>query len=87
MAKIVLYCQPGAKKTKLAGIHDGKIKIQLKAQPIDGKANKELVAFLAKLCNVPKAAINIDIGKDSRTKLVEVLGLTDDELKIALSLR
>ena len=33
MAKIVLYCQPGAKQTQLMGTHDGKPKIQLKAPP------------------------------------------------------
>jgi len=40
MGKIVLYCQPGAKQTRMVGWHDDKIKIQLKAPPVDGAAIK-----------------------------------------------
>ena len=86
MARIVLYCQPGAKQTQLAGTHDGKPKIQLKAPPVDGEANKALIAFLSRLCGVPKSAISIEMGASGRTKRVDVAGLDDDALKAALGL-
>lgn len=86
MARIVLYCQPGAKQTQLAGTHDGKPKIQLKAPPVDGEANKALVAFLSRLCGVPKASISIEMGAGGRTKRVEVAGLDEDQLRAALGL-
>lgn len=86
MGKIVLYCQPGAKQTQLVGTHDGKPKIQLKAPPVDGEANKALVVFLAQRCGVPKSAISIEMGTSSRTKRVAVEGRSDAELQAALQL-
>ena len=86
MARIVLYCQPGAKQTQLAGVHDGKPKIQLKAPPVDGEANKALIAFLSKLCGVPKSAISIEMGASGRTKRVEIAGVADEALRAALGL-
>ncbi len=86
MGRIVLYCQPGAKQTQLAGTHDGKPKIQLKAPPIDGEANKALIAFLSKLCGRPKSAIAIEMGASGRIKRVEVQGLDDEALRATLGL-
>jgi uncharacterized protein (TIGR00251 family) len=79
MAKIVLYCQPGAKQTRFVGMHGGLPKVQIKAQPVDGEANKALIAFLSDCCGVPKSRIQIEAGASGRIKRVEVLGLSDSE--------
>ena len=84
MGKIVVYCQPGAKQTQCVGLHDGKPKIQLKAPPVDGAANKALIAFLSDLCGVPKSAIDIELGASGRTKRVEVAGLSEEQIVRAL---
>ena len=80
MGRIVVYCQPGAKQTQCVGLHDGKPKIQLKAPPVDGAANKALIGFLAEVFGVPKSAISIELGASGRTKRVEVAGVDDAEL-------
>ena len=80
MGKIVLYCQPGAKQTRLVGWYDDKIKIQLKAPPVDGAANKTLIGFVADLCGVTKSAVTIELGESGRTKRVKVDGLSDQQL-------
>ena len=80
MGRIVVYCQPGAKQTQCVGLHDGKPKIQLKAPPVDGAANKALIGFLAQVFGVPKSAISIELGASGRTKRVEVAGVDDAEL-------
>ncbi len=80
MGKIVLYCQPGAKQTQCAGQHDGKLKIRLKAPPVDGAANQALIGFLSDVLDVPKSAIRIELGASGRTKRVEVAGVDDAEL-------
>lgn len=85
MARIVVYCQPGAKQTRLVGLHDGKPKIQLKAPPVDGAANKALIAFVAERCGVPKSAVTIELGASGRTKRVDVAGLTDEQLSTLLA--
>ena len=84
MGKIDVYCQPGAKQTQCVGLHDGKPKIQLKAPPVDGAANKALIAFLAERCGVPKSAVTIELGASGRTKRVEVAGLSDAQLALFL---
>lgn len=84
MGKIVVYCQPGAKQTQCVGWYDGKPKIQLKAPPVDGAANKALIAFLAERCGVPKSAVTIELGASGRTKRVEVAGLSDAQLALFL---
>jgi len=86
MAKIVLYCQPGAKQTQLMGTHDGKPKIQLKAPPVDGEANKALLAFVAQRCGVSKSAVTIELGSSGRTKRVAVEGLCDAALRALFGL-
>jgi uncharacterized protein (TIGR00251 family) len=85
MAKIVLYCQPGARQTQVVGLHDGKPKVQLKAPPVDGEANKALIAFVAQRCGVPRSAVDIAMGAASRTKRVEVTGISDEQLRAALA--
>lgn len=85
MARIVVYCQPGARHTRLAGVHDGKPKIQLRAPPVDGEANRALIEFLHELCDVPRALITIDSGASSRTKRVNIEGLSDEALRSLLT--
>lgn len=75
-----LHVQPGAKKSEIAGIHGDRLKIRLKAPPVDGKANKELVDFLSKLFDVPKRNIEISSGLASRQKTVKIIGITEDQL-------
>ncbi len=86
MGRIVVYCQPGAKQTQCVGLHDGKPKIQLKAPPVDGEANKALIAFLSKACGVPKSAVTIEMGASGRIKRVSVEGVSDDALSQALGI-
>lgn len=66
------YLQPRASKTEVVGEHDGAIKIRISAPPVDGAANTELVAFLAKQFSVSKSAVCIDSGASSRRKSVRI---------------
>lgn len=71
---LFLYVQPGAKSTEIAGLHDGVLKIRLKAPPIEGRANEALHAFLAKLFGVPRKQVNLLRGEKSRRKVFEIVG-------------
>ena len=53
----------------------GVIKVYVKAAPTDGKANKALVAVIAKKFKVSKSRVKIITGKSGRNKIVEVIGL------------
>ena len=61
-------------------MHGGALKIRLHAPPVDGAANEALVAFLADRLAVPRRAIRIVTGATSRTKLVEVEGVTSSDV-------
>lgn len=67
---IRLYVQPKASKTRFTGLHDGCLKMGVAAPPVDGKANKEIQKFLAKMFSISKADIVIKTGAHSRRKLV-----------------
>jgi uncharacterized protein (TIGR00251 family) len=67
-----LYVQPGATKTSISGEHDGRLKIRIKAPPVDGEANKCLIEFLSETFKISKAKIHLLSGESSRQKLVLV---------------
>lgn len=71
---LTLYIQPGAKLTQISGKHDQALKIRLAAPPIEGKANKALITFLAKKLSIPKNRIQLDSGTLSRHKIVTIQG-------------
>jgi uncharacterized protein (TIGR00251 family) len=69
---LALHVQPGAKRTGVAGTHGGALKVRLAAPPVDGKANDELVRFLAEAFGVPRRNVTIIRGEASRDKTVRV---------------
>ena len=75
--QLTLSChvQPGAKHTRLVGLHDDRLKIQLKAPPVDGRANKLLIDFLAELCACPRSEVTIQRGDSSRFKSIRINGM------------
>ena len=67
-----LHCQPGAKLTKVVGLHDGCLKISLQAPALENKANELLLAWLSKQLKVPQKQIQFISGQNSRQKRVEI---------------
>lgn len=63
---------PRASRTRIVGVHADRLKIQLAAPPVDGKANDALVRFLADLLDVSKAQVEIVGGASSRRKTVRL---------------
>jgi uncharacterized protein (TIGR00251 family) len=59
---------PGASRTELAGIKDGRLRVRIAAAPEDGRANRELIAFFAKLLGCPKGDLSLERGEKSRQK-------------------
>ncbi len=84
MSKISVRVIPNASKTEVAGKEGNTWKIRLAAPPVEGKANEELVEFLADRLDVPKSSIAILKGQGSRQKLLDVpLSLDDIENGLA----
>jgi uncharacterized protein (TIGR00251 family) len=77
---------PRASRTALAGVRDGAVVVRLAAAPVDGKANAELIAFLASLLDLPKRDITIVSGESGRRKRVKISGMTADAVHARLGL-
>lgn len=84
MAKLRVHVQPGAKRDQVLGFRDGVLRVKVAAPPVEGRANKALVAMLAALLAVPKQSITIVGGIAAREKLVEVAGLVPEEIAARL---
>ena len=59
---------------------DGALRVRLHAPPVDGAANDALVKFLADRLSVPRRGVRILTGTTSRTKMVEVEGVTSADV-------
>jgi uncharacterized protein len=73
--------QPRARKDEIVGEMDGALKIRLRAPAVEGCANEALIEFLAQTLNTSKAAVRILSGERSRTKRIEVRGVTTDQVR------
>lgn len=71
-----VHVQPGAARTEVAGLHDGRLKLRLAARATDGRANAALVAFIAARLGVAKRDVSIESGLSSRRKRVRVIAPT-----------
>lgn len=64
--------QPRASRSEFAGLIGGRLRIRLRAPPVDGRANAALVEFLAGTCGVPRSRVTIEQGLTSRDKRVRI---------------
>ena len=72
---ILIKVKPGARVSLLAQLEGGAWRAQLKSQPVDGKANEELLSLVARHFSCPKSAVSLKSGASARTKLVRVDGI------------
>lgn len=72
-AELLVQAVPGAKRTEIRGEYGDRLKIALNAPPEDGRANEELVTFLAKRCKTPAELVH---GASSRRKTVRFPGIS-----------
>jgi hypothetical protein len=79
--RLSVRVQPRASRDEIAGRYRDALKIRLTAPPVEGAANEALVKFLAKTLDIPARAITILSGASARTKIVELVGVTEDRVK------
>jgi uncharacterized protein (TIGR00251 family) len=65
---LAVKATPGASKSRIAGISDGRLRVRIAAAAEDGRANGELRAFLAKALGCPRKDIALVAGEKSRLK-------------------
>ncbi len=72
---VPFYVQPRASKTEVVGRHGNAIKIRVKAPPVNGAANEELIRFLAKRFKVSRKSVEVVSGLSSRHKQIAIEGV------------
>jgi uncharacterized protein len=80
-----ILVQPRASRTRVVGEHDGRLKIQLAAPPVDGEANAALLEFLARALGARRAEVTLERGETGRRKTVRVAGAAAAAVRAALS--
>jgi len=76
LAIFAVRVQPRASRNAIAGEWQGALKVRLTAPPVEGRANNALCRYLAERLEISVAAVRIISGERSRTKRVEVRGVT-----------
>jgi|SRR5690606_2962045 len=66
------HLQPKASRDEFAGLHGERLKIRLTAPPVEGKANAQLLAFLAAAFGVAKSQVRLESGELNRQKRVRI---------------
>ena len=66
--------QPGASKNEIVGVHEDALRVRVSAAPVQGKANRALVQFLAKQLRLKRSQVEIIRGHTSRIKTIHVIG-------------
>ncbi|MFC2002543.1 DUF167 domain-containing protein [Chloroflexota bacterium] len=82
---IAVRVHPSAKKSKLVGFNDGVWQVKVSAPPVKGKANAELIALLSEVLSVSKSHLSIVKGHTSRSKVIAIGGLSQEEITKRLS--
>lgn len=88
---LAVRAQPGAKKTAIAGTYgDGaaaQLKIAVHAQPIEGRANEALTAFLAELFSIARRDVVLLSGETNRSKVFLLRGIALRRVQSVLGLQ
>lgn len=77
---VAVRVQPRASRDEIAGEMNGALKIRLQAPAVEDRANEALVEYLARLLKTPKSAVRILSGERSRSKRLEISGVTRQQI-------
>ncbi|MFO7937437.1 MAG: DUF167 domain-containing protein [Kiritimatiellia bacterium] len=77
---LTIRVTPRASRSEISGAEENWLKVRLKAPPVDGKANKELITFFARLLKVSKSSVSICSGESSRLKRIHIKEIAADRI-------
>lgn len=78
--EIALFVAPRASRSRVVGPHDGRLKVQIAAPPVDGAANDAIITLFRRLLGVPKSDIEIGSGATGKRKLLCVTGINAQQV-------
>ena len=79
-ARIDVRLTPRGGRDRIDGWDGDVLRVRVAAPPADGRANEAMVRLVAKALGVPPSRVTLVSGAQSRTKVIEIEGLTLDEI-------
>jgi hypothetical protein len=76
---------PRASREGIEGERAGALVVRLTAAPVEGQANRALIALLARALHVPPSTIELVRGASGREKIVRLGALTAAEVRDRLA--
>lgn len=85
MVRLPVKLTPGAAADRIDGWDldpEGRpvLKVRVRARPVEGEANKALVLLLATALDLPRSAVSLARGGQSRLKMIEIATLDEQGL-------
>ena len=74
-AVLMVMAAPRSSKTEIVEIQQDRVKIKVKAPPVDGEANSALVEYLSKTFKIPKKSVILEKGQTGKQKSFLLVGL------------
>jgi uncharacterized protein (TIGR00251 family) len=81
-----VWVTPGAPRSAVMGVADGRLRLRLAAPAHEGKANAELIRLVADEIGVSRRQVHIASGANGRRKVLRVDGVTVEEARRRLRL-
>jgi uncharacterized protein len=80
LTRLKVRIVPKARRNEIASISEEVVRLKVHAPAQDGKANAELVRFLSESVGCPRSDIAIIRGEKARDKVIEIAGVSVEEV-------
>jgi hypothetical protein len=80
-----VHVRPRSSRSAILGVREDAVEVALTSPPADGAANSELLKILARALEVRRGDVSIVVGQSSRSKVVEVNGISSDDARTRLA--
>ena len=84
-ALLAVRLTPRARRDEIAGVIEtgegrSALAVRIAAPPVEGAANRALIALLARTLALPKSSITVESGETSRLKRLRLIGVSPEAL-------
>ncbi len=83
--ELAIKVVPGASRTRVAGLWGEALRVQVAAAPEAGKANRELLRYIARLVGCKPGQVELVVGQTRPLKRVRIRGAEASAVRKALA--
>ncbi len=81
---LAVRVKPRARQSLVLGVREGVLEVAVAAPPVEGEANRELIAVVARHFGLPKSSVSILAGTSGRNKWIGLSGIEPERVAICL---